>query len=73
MAQSEPPNDKGGSFVSQLGLFAKREPGEHHADDLHRRRSVRLGLSNMYEEMRKEAVMQGISCVTASFCFLPML
>ena len=22
MAQSEPPNDKGGSFVSQLGLFA---------------------------------------------------
>lgn len=25
MAQSEPPNDKGGSFVSQLGSFAKSQ------------------------------------------------
>ena len=28
MAQSEPPNDKGGSFVSQLGLFATTEKSE---------------------------------------------
>ena len=26
LAQSEPPNDKGGSFVSQLGLFAIEKP-----------------------------------------------
>lgn len=51
----------------------KREPDEHHADDLCSRRSVRLGLSAMCGEMRKEAAMQGIPCVAASFCFLPML
>lgn len=50
----------------------KREPGEHHTDDLCSRRSVRLGLSAMCGEMKKEAAMQGIPCVAASFCLTPM-
>ena len=50
----------------------KREPGEHYTDDLCSRRSVRLGLSAMCGEMKKEAAMQGIPCVAASFCLTPM-
>ena len=51
----------------------KRDSGEHHADCLHGRRSVRLSLSAMCGEIKKEAAMQGIPCVAASFCFAPML
>ena len=49
MAQSEPPNAKGGSFVSQLGLFAKKE---RHAEGLSPigTQCGPMGLNAMYGE-----------------------